>query len=493
VSKKNRRRGGVAVTPPVSTLVQDFLEDLLGDLWAALEAGDLLRAELETARCIRLPLRDDADMASLLVKMAARGGTPADAALMRLIASLGAPDIKRAASRGLAELTANGIYPAEWVAQAGRATPGEAWRRLDAFGDEELIVVTYRYGEVQHMLSVYIDLTADPVAHGITVAQGTPDRDHDLRRPLDPFEQVCAISLAEARRRIEPTLNHVELERRLDPESMAYLPIARSRLRRLPVEEAPVTPLFSAADRAAAVASFMASPEAAEAVAVDTAATQAWAEILTGYSSRIAGEPPGQVGPGKLEVILLDSVPAIHSLTEAQRRHMRPAVTAWTRWSAAYRGLDEAAAAHLTTGIAELFDAFDANYDNPDAVAARDYVTDLAASDVDLAWLGRIAYRRSIAMPLPEDRDGGERVTRLRASDPADRRAYAAAEFADCRLPDGLTRDEFVSAVQDVVEQLWLGEPPAVWEHAEQHLLGEGMDRHDIIHALVSAALSRRG
>lgn len=492
MSKKNRRRGGVGVTPPVSTLVQDFLEDLLGDLWAALEAGDLLRAELETARCMTLPLRDDADMASLLAKMAANGGTPADAALMRLIASLGTPDVKRAAGRGLAELTANGIYPTEWVAEAGRATPGEAWRRFDVFGDEELIVVTYRYGDVAHMLSVYIDLTADPVAYGISVAEGTPDRHHDLRPPLDPFEQVSAISLAEARRRIEPALNHVELGRRLDPASMAFLPIARSRLRRLLVEEAPQTPAFSAADRAAAVASFMASPEAVEAVAVDAATTQVWAEILTGYSSRIAGEPPGHVGPGKLDVILLDSVPGFHSLTEAQRRHMRPAVTAWARWSAAYRGLDEAAAANLTTGIADPFDAFDTRYDSPAAVAARDYVADVVASDVDLAWLGQVAYRRSIAMPLPEDREGGEWVTQLRASDPADRRAYVAAEFANCSLPDGLTRDEFVSAAQDVVEQLWLGEPPAVWEHAKQLLLGEGMDQHDVIHTLVSAAPGRR-
>jgi hypothetical protein len=484
MSKKNRRRGG----PAANTLVQDFVDDLLGDLWAALEAGDLLRAEVETARCMTLPLSDDKDMASLLVRMAATGRTPADAALLRLIASLGTPDAKRAASRGLAQLTADGIYPAEWVAEAGRATPGEAWRRHDVLGDEELIVVTYRYGDVEHVLFVDIDLTADPLAAGINMAAGTSDLADEVKQSLRPFEEVGPLSLAEARRRIEPALNHVDLERRLQPESIAHLPIARSRLRRLPVEEAPVTPVFNAADRAAAVASFMASPEAAEAVAIDAAATQVWAEILTGYSSRIAGESPGRVGPAKLKLILADTVPNVYPLTGTQRRHVRPAVTAWARWSVAYRGLDEAAAAHLTGGLADAFDAFDAQYDRPVAEVGRDYMAGLAASDADMAWLGRSAIRRSVAMPLPEYREGGDWATGLRASDPVDRRAYAAAEFADCRLPAGLTREEFISAVQDVVERLWQGEPPEVWEHA-QHLIGDGLDRHDVIHALVSAAL----
>ena len=89
------------------------------------------------------------------------------------------------------------------------------------------------------------------------------------------------------------------------------------------------------------------SPLAAEALAADEEDTRFWAQVLTGYSSRIPGEPPAQVGPRKLAHLLLGHVPNIFTLSGAQRRHLEPAVTAWTAWSAAQRGLDEAATARL--------------------------------------------------------------------------------------------------------------------------------------------------
>ena len=74
-------------------------------------------------------------------------------------------------------------------------------------------------------------------------------------------------------------------------------------------------------------------------MAADEDATRFWAEVLTGYSSRIPGEPPGQVGPRKIARLLLGHVPNTFVLSAAQREHLEPAVTAWVRWSAERRGL----------------------------------------------------------------------------------------------------------------------------------------------------------
>jgi hypothetical protein len=74
------------------------------------------------------------------------------------------------------------------------------------------------------------------------------------------------------------------------------------------------------------VDNFLRSPLAASAGDVD--ATRFWAEVLTGCSGRAPGEPPTQVGPGKLGAALLWHTARTFTLTDAQRAGLRPAVTA---------------------------------------------------------------------------------------------------------------------------------------------------------------------
>jgi hypothetical protein len=56
-------------------------------------------------------------------------------------------------------------------------------------------------------------------------------------------------------------------------------------------------------------------------------------------------------------------------------------VTAWARWSAEYRNLGEAAAAHLAAALPGVFAAFDEAYDDPAAVAARGHPVGSGAGD----------------------------------------------------------------------------------------------------------------
>jgi hypothetical protein len=274
----------------------------------------------------------------------------------------------------------------------------------------------------------------------------------------DPFDRTEQISLAEARLALEAPLARCdeEADPGLSADTLAYLPVARSRTRRLPAEGAEPVPVFTAADRAAAVDDFMKSPLAAEAVAADEDATRFWAEVLTGYSSRIPGEPPGQVGPRKIAHLLLGHVPNTFSVSAAQRQHLEVAVTAWIRWSAEHRGLDEAAAARLTDVLPEVFGRFGAAYDDPQAVTARGYLADLAVSDADVSELAGHVARRMFVIPLPDPPDDGGPVD---LSDPDVRSALIETEFAECTPHAGLAHEDFMAAVQRVIAELWDDDP----------------------------------
>ena len=90
-----------------------ILGRVLAKLWTAIEAGEPLRAELETITCMAIPYvagqREpesiETFMSAVLVDGAARQRSPDGAALLRLLMALGTAKTKRAASRALAELT----------------------------------------------------------------------------------------------------------------------------------------------------------------------------------------------------------------------------------------------------------------------------------------------------------------------------------------------------------------------------------------------------
>jgi hypothetical protein len=490
VSNKTRAR---RPPDPASAARRDdtdaLVERMMGSLWQAIAAGDLLRAELEAATCMALPrvgrlAPHDAQafVSKVLVDEAIRQPSADGAAMLRLLMSLGSRATKRSASQALAQLTDSGVYPPDWVTEAGKAVPVQAWCRYDVFGDDEAIAVTFRYGEAEHGIIGHIDLTGIPVAIAVGVAVDSASLIEAMIREDDPFDRIEQIGLAEARRRLEVPLARCDEE--ADPglslDTAAYLPVARSRMRRLPAEGTEPVGVFTAADRAAAVDDFGNSPLAAEAMAADEDATRFWAEVLTGYSSRIPGEPPGQVGPRKLARLLLGHVPNTFTLSDAQRQHLEPAVTAWTRWSAEHRGLDEAATARLMDSVPEVLSQFAAAYDDPDAVTTRSYVADLATSDADVAQLASHVARRMFAVPIPGSAAGSGPVD---LGDPAVRRTRIENEFSACTPHSGVSVEDFRAGVQRVAAELWDDDPAATFQ-AARRLFASGADRHDIIHTL---------
>ena len=508
MSTKNRPHRGTPTSkapaskePSGRTEAEAIVERVLSSLWEAIASGDPQRAELETATCMAIPHVASQDpgetetfVTTVLVDGAVRRRSPEGAALLRLVMALGTPDTKRAASRALAELTGAGIYPPEWVTEIGKVTPGQAWRRYDVFGDDEAVVVTFGYGEAEHGIVVQVDLAGIPVATAIGMSSDAARLIAAISGSDEEFDRSEQISLAEARLRLLRPLDRADRDPDLglSPDTIAYLPVARSRVRRLPADDGqhPGVPgssaVYTAADRAAAVDEFMKSPQAAEAVAADQESTRFWAEVLTGYSGRVPGEPPGQVGPRKLAHILLGHVPSTFALSAAQRGHVEPAVTAWVRWSADRRELGEAGTAVLIEQVPRVLSRFGQAYDDPDAAAIRGYASDLAASDADVSWLSDNVGRRMFALPLPE------RPAPLDLADPAGRRRLVQDEFGDCTPPSGLTSEEFVDAAYRVVEEIWRDEDSPLFKVASE-MFAEGLPRHDVIHRLAGEPARTRG
>lgn len=490
VSKSSRNsaiRSGASADSDAAGEGPDALERALAELWESVAAGDVLTAEMRTAAFTALPHltnsspEDVEKLAAALVNAGSEHHSGEEsAAFFRLLISLGSRPIKREASRALAELTEDGVYPPSWVTGIGKAVPGQAWRLHDVFGDRESIVISFSYGETEHALLVAVDLVETPTAGMIGVTEDAEGILTTLRDNAQPFERLDPITLAEARRRLEVPLARAgeNPDLPLDRSSVLFLPLVRSRFRRLPAGDPGQVTVYTAADRAAAVEEFLRSPDGASAGDPDSA--RFWATVLTGYSSRATDEPPAQVGPNKLAAMLLVHVPSTFTLTAAQRDGVRPAVTAWTRWATGRQGLDEAATDFLMMRLPEILDEFPAAYDDPSSVLLRGYLGDLATADADLGWLADQRARREFAMPLPANLDAD--LAAIDVTAPGQRTARAVSEFAECGA-EGEARDQLLTAVTRLVEEAWTNDPPATWEKARR-MLTEGHSRHDVIHRL---------
>jgi hypothetical protein len=476
-----------AVSPETGGRAADGLEGALATLWKAVAAGNVLDAEFETAAIVALPeltgaSADDAErVADTLVSATSRHSPRSEgAAFLRLLMSLGPRPVKRAASRGLAECTEDGIYPPGWVTEIGKPTPGRAWRQHDVFGESEVIAVTFSYSGAEHALLVAIDLTELPTVSMIGVGDDADGMLKTLQEQAQPHQRLAEITLAEAKRRIEGPLARTgeDPDYDLDESTMLFLPVARSRVRRLPSDDLEQAVAYTAADRAAVVEEFLGSSEAGD--AGDPDVTRFWATVLTGYSGRVPDEPPAQVGPYKLGAMLLVHAASTFELTSAQRDGMEAIVTAWTRWAARRQGLDDAATDMVMAKLADPLHAFRAVYDNPYATACRGYLRDVATPDVDLAWLTDQLARRRFAVPLPGERDPS--MDEVDATDPRGRAKIALAEFAECG-DGGAGTIKLLAAVPRIVEEAWNDNPATTWERAKQ-LLAEGYGRHEVIHRL---------
>jgi hypothetical protein len=212
---------------------------------------------------------------------------------------------------------------------------------------------------------------------------------------------------------------------------------------------------------------------------------------------------PLRWSPIAVELCLLDWLPRKATLNDADIRAVPGALKRWVRFAGRKKGL----AADAIEETLSTIDAFAAGYrramgDGSRFGAAKSLADAMKGDGVDLTDGGQgrpgdEAARRTWAMPPARGTSNGIDLALLDPAVPDDRSMLLEAEHPELaralrRREDVLVNGEAVNprlhlALHEIVaNQLWDGVPPETWA-AAQRLLGQGLDRHDALHALMRA------
>jgi hypothetical protein len=172
------------------------------------------------------------ELAASLVPAAEESATPEALALLRILAALGPPALKTAASEAAERVTASGVTDPDWAPAIGSPTVGRCWHYSDVGGRQESITVSFGYGDAEHALSVLID-------HGqggkikdawVDSAEGLLDKTW-IAAENDPLVVFEPIEASDARTRLERAVAAGECPDK--PDEVDDLTAHRARVRYL--------------------------------------------------------------------------------------------------------------------------------------------------------------------------------------------------------------------------------------------------------------------
>jgi hypothetical protein len=143
---------------------EDSVAGLLEGWQPLLEPGcDALNAELcgtEFLGMVRAAAPDDVGLPDLLIELIGQvrefGGAEA-LAMLRVLAVIGPPAARPTAADAADALVATGLTDRPWVQGLGTPRTGRCFGYADAFGAQESMAVTFRYGRKSHAVVVLID------------------------------------------------------------------------------------------------------------------------------------------------------------------------------------------------------------------------------------------------------------------------------------------------------------------------------------------------
>ena len=205
---------------------------------------------------------------------------------------------------------------------------------------------------------------------------------------------------------------------------------------------------------------------------VSDAVLDFWARVMAGAAA-VHPITPMHVSPGWLSYLLDQYVPQTIELPDEARAGLRPAVTAWVRWAAGQRDLTAEAIEALTVRLADLDEAFDPIYADPEMTASRCYLRDVVTTTVDGQDLRRVVLPRATAVPLPRDRQPQDR--HLLASDPDQRERILDSVLASWQPPPD-HEQQWSAALHQVSARLWSAEPDELTTAVADYLLAAGTD-----------------
>jgi hypothetical protein len=278
-----------------------------------------------------------------LLRRLARLRTPRATAVAQALAAV-LPPAPASRARGIADaLVVAGCERPAWAATVGVVEPGGAWLVSDVHGDGESVIVRFReHDAAEHAMLGYIDENLGGMVKDLVLVDDAEAALAAFRAATDEGVRVEELRPADAAARLRAGLEVTDMT--FDPPvSDSYREfrlLLDARLRALPADgEVPAVPEVPEEERAALVAEFLASAEAAPLAGVDDLEEIAWQ--LLDYRCDAADGRPLRWSPAAVEILLADWLPRKVVQDPGWFAQIPPALAAMVRFAGRRAGLEE--------------------------------------------------------------------------------------------------------------------------------------------------------
>jgi hypothetical protein len=168
-----------------------------------------------------------------LVPAAEATSTPESLALLRILAAIGPPALRTAASQAAGRLRSQDVPDPPWAETIGTPQIRDCWHYADVSGRQESLTMTFAYGDKQHAVSVLIDHSSGGKIKDTWVTKGPGQRaDAEQAAGGDPLLVFEVIDAAGARLRLKRAISAGECPAKSDEvdDVVAHRAILRARL-----------------------------------------------------------------------------------------------------------------------------------------------------------------------------------------------------------------------------------------------------------------------
>lgn len=286
-----------------------------------------------------------------LISVAHRRRTPEAQMCLWALAAVGSDRLALRARRALTGLEASASQVPGWFDRIGGAEPTSAWRASDPCGDQDGIMIGFRYPDGrEHCLTVLVDHLLGGIAKDAVILPTS------IEKVLPTWREDAGIELVEepverAASRVMKAVGwtSMTIDAPITDDFVDTVALVRARLGSL-ADPVPDQEPFEAAEREALVQAFL-SDDARSRFAHDP---DAWflLDALVDYRCDHGGDPL-RWSCGAAELFLLDWVPRKLSAPDALLGRAGDVLGAWP-WAMARAGLGAHLAEQTLEVVAEL-------------------------------------------------------------------------------------------------------------------------------------------
>lgn len=471
------------------------LAELTSPLVAEVYASSLLNVWRLSVPDNSTPEKVDAVVGDLIMKQVEKSPDKDTVGLLRALIALDAQPFA-AAARTKLDSDLKLIEKPAWAAKIGTSKLRSCSVVRHELGDVDELILTYVYDENDadekpHTLQVWINHNLGGAAVDMRVDHNGPalHEETQLKVDKDPRLSVSEISPEEVRELLEHGFA-VTAEAENPPVKERYhnfTVFARARMLRLPEPSTPTTPAVSEVEQEDIVNDFVDSPEAQ---GLPAESARAIATEIVSYGAENDRGRPLRVSATKLQVLLLGWLPRTGLLAANHVPHVPDVVPAFVRYAARRTGLSQESLDEILETLPDITGQFAEAYHDkerwsPERAAIERLLADVdpAVEDIDDAFARRMfALHR---MPDEDfDPDDEESFRRMVEEEHAQSPEFAEAKISSSREWSPTLHIDMHTII---AKQLWNGEPPETWATAKR-LLDEGLERHDVLHALAYVA-----